>query len=237
MEIAPKLGSAHITLAAIESNRLNFRGALQHTRRALELANDDSLVLALAVPNIVYLGDGQEALRLADRVVSLDPLNSRSYRWKTEALFSLRHYQEAIAAGRKTLELAPDLRNAHIWIAYALISLGRTKEAEAEVRAIPADDPFRLTGEAFISARYRGRGEAISKMAQMRALHGDVWSYQYAQIHAQAGDSDAAFAELEIAFKAKDPGLIYLRSDPFLDPVRKDLRYAALSERLSFPGS
>jgi tetratricopeptide (TPR) repeat protein len=234
MEIAPNLGSAHISLAGIESNRLNFRTALLYTRRALALAQDDPLVLALAVPNMVYLEDEQEALRLADRLIAIDPLNSRSYRWKTEALFSLRHYPEAIVAGRKTLELAPDLRNAHLWIAYALIQLGRFGEAGTELSGIPADDPFRMTAQGFIAARSKGRPAADRHIARMRQLLGDVWSYQYSQIHAQAGDANAAFAELETALLAKDPGLIYVKRDPFLDPLRNDARYASLVRKLAF---
>jgi hypothetical protein len=62
-----------------------------------------------------------------------------------------------------------------------------------------------------------------------------VWSYQYAQIYAQGGDKDAAFLELDTALAAKDPGLIYAKTDPFLDPVRGDPRYAALIRRLNFP--
>jgi serine/threonine-protein kinase len=233
--IAPGLGPAYITLAGIESNRLNFRSALQLTRRALALAQDESFVLALAVPNIVYLGNGHQALRVADRVIALDPLNSRSYRWKTEALFSLRQYPAAIAAGRQTLKLAPDLRNAHLWIAYALIQLGRSSEAALELREIPEDDPFRLTAQGFIAARSGGPATAHQKIADMRRLLGDVWSYQYAQIHAQAGDRNAAFAELETAATAKDPGLIYVKMDPFLDPLRNDQRYIDLVKRLNFP--
>jgi len=43
------------------------------------------------------------------------------------------------------------------------------------------------------------------------------------------------FAELENAVKAKDPGLTYLKVDPFLDPIRGDPRYSALVTRLRFP--
>jgi serine/threonine-protein kinase len=235
LKIAPKLGSAHISLAGIESNRLNFRSALQYTLRALALSPNDPIVLALAIPNIVYLGNSVDALRLADRLVELDPLSSRSYRWKAEALFSLRYYAEAITAGRKTLELAPDLRNAHVWIAYALILQSRHTEAAAELRAMPADEPFRLTAEGFIAARTKGPAEARKVIAHMRAVLGDVWSYQYAQVHAQSGDLDAAFAELEKALVAADPGLIYLRGDAFFDPIRNDPRYENLISGLGFP--
>ena len=35
--------------------------------------------------------------------------------------------------------------------------------------------------------------------------------------------------------EVKDAGLIYLKVDPFLDPIRNDPRYAALLRRLNFP--
>ncbi|HET9336510.1 MAG TPA: hypothetical protein VFO12_08910 [Sphingomicrobium sp.] len=57
----------------------------------------------------------------------------------------------------------------------------------------------------------------------------------YAEIHAQGGNSDRAFAELDNAVRAKDPGLQSLKSDPFLDPILRDPRYAALLKRLNFP--
>jgi hypothetical protein len=49
------------------------------------------------------------------------------------------------------------------------------------------------------------------------------------------GDVDGAFAELDNAIEVKDAGLIYLKMDPFLDPIRNDPRYAALLRRLNFP--
>jgi hypothetical protein len=69
----------------------------------------------------------------------------------------------------------------------------------------------------------------------MRDEFGAAASYQYADIHAQAGAFDRAFAALDDAVAAKDPGLQNLRSDPFLDPIRRDARFEALLKRLSFP--
>jgi len=72
-------------------------------------------------------------------------------------------------------------------------------------------------------------------MAKIRTASGDSSSYQYAQINAQLGNIDGAFAALNKAVEALDPGLIYLKRDPFLDPIRKDPRYLALLTRLDFP--
>ena len=51
---------------------------------------------------------------------------------------------------------------------------------------------------------------------------GDRVLYQQAQIHAQWGELDAAIAKLQQARRIGDSGLIYLRNDPLLDPLRKD---------------
>ena len=56
-----------------------------------------------------------------------------------------------------------------------------------------------------------------------------------AEIYAQSGQTDRAFAELDLAFRVKDPGMLYLKVDPFLDPIRGDPRYAPLVKRMNFP--
>jgi len=113
--------------------------------------------------------------------------------------------------------------------------LRRPAEAMAEFRAMPADDPFRLTGEALAAARTGDARATVRPMARLKQLYGAGISYQNSEIQAQLGDRDGAFAELENAVRAKDSGLFYLKLDPFLDPIRNDARYAALLKRLNFP--
>ena len=72
-------------------------------------------------------------------------------------------------------------------------------------------------------------------MAHMRDLFGIVTSYQYAVIYAQAEDADHAFAEFDNATSMKAPGLVQLKSYPFLHPIIGDARYTALLKRPSFP--
>jgi hypothetical protein len=105
----------------------------------------------------------------------------------------------------------------------------------AEFRQMPPDDPYKLTGEAIISARSGDTRAVEQTLARIRQLAGDAGSYQYGQVRAQAGDVNSAFADLDVAMKAKDPGLTYAKTDPFLDPIRGDPRYAALLKALNFP--
>lgn len=233
--LAPKLGSAFAVLATNDLNRLDFAGSISHMRQALALSPEDPNVLTVAPWISAWVGDGQEALRLADRLIALDPLNGAAYRQKSVVLLALRRYPQSIEAARRALELAPKGFTAHSWIGKSLTLLGQHAEARAEFQRMPAGFPFRLTGEAIVAARTGDAAGAERMMAQIRQLAGATYGFQYCQIYAQLGDVDRAFAELDNAIKAKDSGLIYLKRDPFLDPIRNDPRYAALLRQLNFP--
>ena len=53
--------------------------------------------------------------------------------------------------------------------------------------------------------------------------------------YAALGDKDAAFAELEKAYQARDWYLPRLKTDPFMDPLRDDQRFAGMAKRVGLP--
>jgi len=69
----------------------------------------------------------------------------------------------------------------------------------------------------------------------MKQTGGDAAAYQFAEIHAQWGERDAALDWLEKAMRLRDPGLIYLKTDPLLDPLRHEPRFQAVERELQFP--
>ena len=46
---------------------------------------------------------------------------------------------------------------------------------------------------------------------------------------------DPAFEALDRAWQNLDAGLTALKTDPYLDPLRGDPRYAALLRKMNFP--
>jgi TolB-like protein len=233
--LAPRLGSAYAELALIEQDRFNYADALRYMNRALALSPDDPLVLPSAMYITRYLGDPRKALVLADRLVQLDPLEPPTYTRRADVLMALRRYPEAIESARRSLQLAPDRSYPHQVIGDAFALMNRPNEARAEYKKAPADDVFRLAGEAILAARSRNLAAVEKSIAQIRELFADAASYQYAQIYAQAGENDRAFAALGKALEVKDPGMTGIRTDPFLDPIRTDARYTALLKRMNFP--
>ena len=233
--IAPKLGPAYAELALIEQDQYNYAKAFKYIERALTLSPDDPLVLPSAMYIKRYLGDPRDALSLADRLVQLDPLNAITYTRRASVLIALRRYPEAIDAARKSLELAPQRTSPHQLIGDCLVLMNRLNDARDEYQKVPADDVFRLAGEAIIAGLSRDLAAVNRIIAQMRELFGDAASYNYAQVYAQAGEKDRAFSALSTAFNVRDAGLTGLKTDPFLDPIRSDPRFAALIRKLRFP--
>jgi TolB-like protein len=234
--IAPRLGAPYAQLALIQEDRFNFPDAFRYIRQALALSPDDPLVLPPAMYITWYIGGNPgKALPLADRVVQLDPLAAASYSRRASVLIELRRYEEAIRSARKSLQLAPGREWPHQLIGDALLLMNRLKEAGAEYANVTAGDVFRLRGEAVIAARSRDMASVQRILAQLHDGFADAATFQYAQIYAQARDNDRAFEALEKGLEVKDPGVIGVRTDPFLDPIHSDARYASYVKKLNFP--
>ena len=55
------------------------------------------------------------------------------------------------------------------------------------------------------------------------------------RIYIGLGDKDKAFAALEQACDERSDYLVYLRSEPWADPLRSDPRFAKLLKKLGLP--
>jgi tetratricopeptide (TPR) repeat protein len=77
--------------------------------------------------------------------------------------------------------------------------------------------------------------DAQAALAKIRASLGDAAAYQYADIYAQWGDTVRALECLDTALRLRDSGLEGLKTDPLLDPLRREPRYLGIERALKFP--
>jgi hypothetical protein len=59
-----------------------------------------------------------------------------------------------------------------------------------------------------------------------------VGRYEIALVYAGLGRKQEAFKWLDEAYDAHDPGLLYLKIDPCLDPLRSDPHFDTLMRRV-----
>jgi hypothetical protein len=78
--------------------------------------------------------------------------------------------------------------------------------------------------------------DADVMLAKFKVTHGnEAVAYQNATIYAQRGDTSNALQWLETAMHVRDSGLGYLKTDPLMDPLRKEPRFRAIERELKFP--
>jgi tetratricopeptide (TPR) repeat protein len=212
-----------------------LHGALNEYRKADALPNVEVSTQLQQVIFLARIGASAAALDLARRLQKQDPLNAAAYGREGYVLAYSKRYADAIPPARRAAQLAPTISRTHTLLGLCLMQLGRTADAKAEYSKAFPEDIYRLTGESILSYRQGNRAAADQFLQQAQRVFGDSASYQYAEIYAQRGDLEPAFAALNRAWTVHDPGLTTLRVDPFLDPLRGDPRFAELERKLNFP--
>lgn len=229
LSIAPNFSIARSALAYAYQLSLRVREAMHEHRAAYSLASGDPDVIrnyGWTMSSI--LGETDEGLRLVDEARALDPLNSASHSAHADVLFDARRYAEVVSYSRQVKREMPELFKFDYVLGHSFLMLGRVREAAAAFGE-------NITGQALLAARTGNLEVAYAKLAEMRSRDGDMASFHYGRILSQLGQKDAAFDALNRAWENRNAGLTGLKTDPYLDPVRSDPRYAALLRKMDFP--
>ncbi len=142
------LPTAHETLGYVYLGKRQFEQAIAEGERAVSLApnNADAAVTLGEILNCV--GRGQEAIRLVEQAIRLNPHYPASYLVALGmAYMNTGQYEEAIAILKRVLTRNADHLTAHSVLAGAYMELGREEEARAEAAEILRINPnFTLEG-------------------------------------------------------------------------------------------
>ena len=232
--LAPELAEGHLALAFFQAGSFDFRQASDEFERALALAPGNAEILGESGRFAVYMGHFDGGVTALRRAVSLDPLNPRSYDLLTQGLILSRRYQEVVAAATDVITLDADYRSAYGLRGLADYELGEFERARASCDA----KPDYWISQQCLAVTYEKLGrhaDAEAQLAKIKAALGDSASYQYATIYAQWGNVPKALEWLDTAVRVRDPGLVFLKTDPLLDPLRPERRFHAIERELKFP--
>lgn len=153
--------SIHHALAAIEYGQSDAMalalagfsiGLLAHDRKLADEAFEGALALSAScafvysfgcVP-VAYGGDATRAIAWGERAMRLSPLDAMNCIPQGIIGFGnflLGRHEEAVAAGRRAVQLNPGFSILHGWLAAPLAKLGRLEEAKAAGKRLLASDP------------------------------------------------------------------------------------------------
>jgi len=232
--LAPDLAEGHHALAGFFESSLDFRPASEEFERAVTLAPGNAGILDDYGRFAVFMGRADAGIAAVRRAVALDPLNPVIRRHLGQALNLARRNDDSVTALREAVALDPDSATNRSWLGVAYYVSGDFQSARSSCEIKP-EFQWSHWCLALTYDRLGRRADAAAELAKFRAELGDSASYQYAAIHAQWGDVPTGLEWLETAMRLRDPGLMYVKTDPLLDPLRKEPRFQAIERELKFP--
>jgi tetratricopeptide (TPR) repeat protein len=214
----------------------DFPGAERDFTRVLalnpnyaEAHNQYTYVLAMT-------GRTADAIRESALAMQLDPVNPTIVTDTGLPYYLSRRYDEAIVRARKAGELFPDLFLPHLLLGQSLIEKGESAAGIAELEKAKSLEPSPLVlgGLGYAYARGGRPADARSVLAELQGGSRSryVAAYWIALVQAALNEKDEAFASLEQAYAARSWWLVWMKTDPKVDPLRSDPRFADLARRV-----
>ena len=237
LTLDPRLPEAIVSVGRIKYGYdWDWAGAGEDFRRALAIdpnnldAHFFSAMLGMA------LGRFADSVAHIERAEQLDPLSSTVQSAFGRILYRARRYDEAIPHLNQAIALEPRNSGAYDRLADVYEEMGRYSEAIAlhEKTRLAQSDPHRAAiALARIYARMGNRTEARRILEALP--DGSTNSIELAWAHVALGDNDEAFRLLFRNLDARDNWTAYTKTDPRLDDLHSDPRWAVLLRRLNFP--
>ncbi len=229
------LAIAHAYLGTIHwQYDFDLRAAQAEFRRARELdPNDGGGQLGLEQIDGFRSGRFDKMIADLNQHLLRDPVDIGTLRGLAGHLFYAGRFNEAEAVHRKVEEIKPKLLY-HTNCALTLVMLGRNTEALATEQK-ESWEPGRLWGLSIIYWSLGRRAESDTALNELDKKYRADLPYEIGKAHAYRGEVELAFEWLERAYRQRDFGLYYLKSDPFLANLRGDSRYKVLLAKMDLP--
>ena len=235
LALDPDLGVAHASLARLQIfHDWDWAGADQSCRRALELEPGSADAIVGAGLMALTLGRPDEAFARYHQAMEIDPLAPIRHHEVGLALHYAGRQQEAEAALKKSLELAPDLENSHCLLSRVYLAQSRPADALAEAQK-ETHPIFRACGLSLAYYALGRKAESDANLAELLNKYQADALYQIADVYAFRGQKERALDLLERAYAARDSGLTEVKVDPLLQGLRGDSRYTALLVKMRLP--
>jgi adenylate cyclase len=236
LALEPALAEAHAELGWVQMNHeWDWHVADASYARALELGGGDSGIVRAASVLVDSLERKAEAVALARRAATLDPLSLVAHGNLALRCLNSGLLDEAADALATALRLNPRAALLHAVLGTLRLEQQRPEQALAafEQESLEA---LRLAGTAMSQHALGQRARSETTLQTLIARCAEDSALQIAGALAYMGDADRAFEWLERAYVQRDSGLAQMRSWPLLRKLHDDPRWRPFLQKMGLIG-
>jgi tetratricopeptide (TPR) repeat protein len=232
--LAPVLPEGYTALAAYFMATLHSAEAKEAVDHAVILAPSDARALREAGYFYANIGQVKTGLAMTEKGLARDPVSPDAYFAHGWALYGARRYAEALPVLERAVELdgKGSTLTGNLGIVKYVVGDYSGAATSCEVR------PDYWLNRVCLAISYHKLGrhaDAAVIRASYQTEAGDGDGYEYAQIDAQWGNQSKALDWLDTAMRVRDAGLLAIKTDPLVDPLRNEPRFQAIVNALNFP--
>ena len=234
IELDDSLSEAHAELANTAMTLdWDWPTAESEFRRALELNPNSATSHQKYAFYLARTGHSQEALTEIERSVDLDPVSGSTFHAEGFIYYIAHQYDKALAVTRTVQGLKINLPDWNFLIGAIYAAKQMYPESIAAFLK-SGDGPYTVghLGNAYARAGQTDAARNAISQLEAQVQKDGVGRYEIALVYAGLGDKKSAFKWLEDSYHAHDVGLVYLKVDPCLDPLRSDPRFDDLMRRV-----
>jgi TolB-like protein/Tfp pilus assembly protein PilF len=230
----PSQAEAHAELAeAVMSLDWDWQTAGQEFNRALELNPNSAYTHQKYAIYLLYQGRTAEAIAQADAGAELAPTSALSFRNQAFVYLFARQYDKTLKFVEATRAMGLEPPGWNFFMAGAYTGKGQYKAAiDLFLKAQKSPHTLGHLGNAYALA---GENQAALKtIAELEdgLRTQSIGAYEIALVYAGLGDKKNALVWLKKAYDAHDVGLLYIKIDPGLDPLRGEPEFQDLIRRV-----
>ena len=242
LELDHELAEAHASLASISKvYEWDWRQAEAGYRRALALNPNYSTAHRWYAAHLAAIGRRDEAFAAMQKASDLDPVSPIIVTELAWHSYMAREFDAARRHARHALDLQPGFPPALFTLGLACEQLGAFDEALESFQGalLPVPNPAVVASQAHLLAAMGRRKEARQAAAWMdeRSRERYVPSYWFAVMAAAFDTRESGLTSLERAVDEHDVWLVWLGTEPRLDPLRHEDRFQRVLNRIGLEHS
>jgi serine/threonine-protein kinase len=181
---------------------------------------------------LLPFGRAADAIEQSRLALETDPLSMILHNGMALSMFAAKQYREAIDYARRALEIDPDFYLIWFTMGLAQIHAGFIQEAITSLKRVLELAPWWYIGAGYLAAAYFQAGDRESSQKWVRELVSHRQAFGAAVYYQAAGELDAMFEALDLAYQQRYVHLPNIQYHAFFGPYRSDPRFQNLLERM-----
>jgi Tfp pilus assembly protein PilF len=234
------LSGAHSSLAFVDFYwSWDVAGAEREFLRAIELDPKSVLAHHWYATFLLALGRLPESLQEIETAQQLDPQSNAILADKGLILFHNGQKEQAVTLLKQIETAEPDFLSPHNYLALIYFVQGDYRQylVESRIAATLLHDERRLaivgaSEKGFASGGSRAMLNAMLKEQQTLHDNGREAAYSLAGTYAALGEKKEALDNLQNSYQKREPELLAIRIDPWLDNLHGEGRYRELIAKI-----